>query len=236
MAKATSGWYLEVDAARQAYTTADGCTTVQVGPVVCAHLRACALLSSTGQRWTAALLLRWHTVDQLYWQIAFLQYWHSSSTQRWQAVDHAVLLVDQDVVEVLPPSPVLAPPFPVAYRPVLTSVSATGDEGSLEASPVAPASGIAGGRQGAKLLDHDGKQSTTGEQQTGEPVKCEAAAGVQSTGEPSNSAGGEQLVEGSKQLVDDLAVDKEEELSAGEESTDSDVVEGPITKPELRCT
>ncbi|CAI7893427.1 unnamed protein product [Closterium sp. NIES-54] len=133
---------------------------------------------------------------------------------------------DEDVVEVLPPSPVLAPPFPVADRPASTPVSATGDEGSLEASPVAPASGIAGGRQGAKLVDQDGKPSTAGEQQTG----------VQSTGEPPKSAGSEQLVEGLKQLVDDLTVDEEGELSAGEESTDSDVVEVPITKPELRRT
>ncbi|CAI7838907.1 unnamed protein product [Closterium sp. NIES-54] len=42
------------------------------------------------------------------------------------------------------------------------------------------------------------------------------------------------MVEGSKQLVDYLAVDEEGELSAGEQSTDSDVVEVPITKPELR--
>ncbi|CAI7776193.1 unnamed protein product [Closterium sp. NIES-53] len=113
---------------------------------------------------------------------------------------------DEDVVEVLPPPPVLAPPFPVADRPSSTPVSATGDEVSLEMSPVAPASGIAGGRQGAKLVDQDGKPSTTREQQTGEP------------------------------LVDDLAVDEEGELSAEEESTDSDVVEVPITKPKLRRT
>ncbi|CAI7909875.1 unnamed protein product [Closterium sp. NIES-54] len=138
---------------------------------------------------------------------------------------------DEDVVAVLPPSPVLAPPFPVADRPASTPVLATGDEGSLEASPLAPASGIAGGRQGAKLVDQDGKPSTTGEQ-----VEQEAAAGVQLTGELPKSAGGEQLVEGSKQLVDDLAVEEEGELSAGEESTDSDVVEVPTTKPELRRT
>ncbi|CAI7797670.1 unnamed protein product [Closterium sp. NIES-53] len=53
---------------------------------------------------------------------------------------------DDDVVEVLPPPPVLAPPFPVTARPVLTSVSTTSNEGSLEASPVAPASGITSGR------------------------------------------------------------------------------------------
>ncbi|CAI7854270.1 unnamed protein product [Closterium sp. NIES-54] len=143
---------------------------------------------------------------------------------------------DEDVVEVPPPSPVLAPPFPIADRPALTSVSATGDEGSLEALPVAPAKGITGGRQGAKLFDQDGKPSSTGEQKTGEPVEQEAAAGVQSTGELPRSAGGEQMVEGLKQLVDDLAVDEEGELSAGEESTDSDVVEVPIMKPELRRT
>ncbi|CAI7875197.1 unnamed protein product [Closterium sp. NIES-53] len=95
MAKATSGWHPEVDVARQAQTTADGCATVQVGPIVCAHLRVCALLSTMGQRWTAALLQRWHTVDLLCWQVTFLQCWHGSSTQRWQAVDHAVRSVDQ---------------------------------------------------------------------------------------------------------------------------------------------
>ncbi|CAI7755999.1 unnamed protein product [Closterium sp. NIES-53] len=136
-------------------------------------------------------------------------------------------------LEVLPPSPVLAPPFPVADRLASTPVSKTGDEGSLEASAVAPASGIAGGRQGAKPVDQDGNPSMTGEQQTEEPVEQEASAGVHLTGELSKSAGGEQLVEGSKQLVDDLDVDEEGEVSAGKESTDNDVVEVPITKPEL---
>ncbi|CAI7808855.1 unnamed protein product [Closterium sp. NIES-53] len=46
-------------------------------------------------------------------------------------------LADEDVVEVLPPSPILAPPFPVADRPAWTLVSATGNEGSLEALLVA---------------------------------------------------------------------------------------------------
>ncbi|CAI7899604.1 unnamed protein product [Closterium sp. NIES-53] len=113
---------------------------------------------------------------------------------------------NEDVMEVLPPPPVLAPPLPVADRPASTPVSATGDEGSLEASPVATASGIAGGRQGAKLVNQDGMPSTIGEQQTGEP------------------------------LVENLTVNEEGELSAEEESTDSDVVEVPITKPELRRT
>ncbi|CAI7799914.1 unnamed protein product [Closterium sp. NIES-54] len=158
----------------------------------------------------------------------------SPESKGWEVLD----LTDNKVVtsvevifyetlslEVLPPPPVLAPPFHVADRPTSTPVSATGDEGSLEALPVAPASGIASGGQGAKLVDQDGKPSTTGEQQTGEPVEKETAAGVLSTVELSKSA------EGSKQLVDDLTVDKEGELSAGEESTDSDVVDVPITKP-----
>ncbi|CAI7798836.1 unnamed protein product [Closterium sp. NIES-53] len=133
---------------------------------------------------------------------------------------------DEDVVEVLPPSPVLAPPSPVVDRPALTSVSATGNEGSLEASPVALASGIA-------CVQH------------GEPVEQEAAAGVQSTEdqqtglstmELSKSARKEQPVEGSKQLVDDEDIGEEGEQSAGEGSIDSDVVELPITKLELRRT
>ncbi|CAI5469970.1 unnamed protein product [Closterium sp. Yama58-4] len=151
---------------------------------------------------------------------------------------------DEDVVEVPPPPPVLAPPSPVADRLASTPVLATGDEGSLEASPVAPASGIAGGRQGAKLVDQD-RKSTTGEQQTGELVKQEAAAQGQltgeqqpgrSTGELSKSAAGNQPVDGSKQLVNEANIDEEGELSAGEESTDSDVVEVPVEKPapELR--
>ncbi|CAI7734095.1 unnamed protein product [Closterium sp. NIES-54] len=90
---------------------------------------------------------------------------------------------DEDVVEVLPHPPVLSPPSLIADRPASTPVSGTGDEGSLQALPVALASGIADGRQGAKPVDQDGKPSTTGEQQTGEPVEQEAVAGVQSTGE-----------------------------------------------------
>ncbi|CAI7739388.1 unnamed protein product [Closterium sp. NIES-54] len=145
-------------------------------------------------------------------------------------------LADEDVVEVFPPPPILAPPFPVADRSASTLVSATGDEGSLEASPVAPACGIAGGRQGAKLVDQEGTLPMTREQQTEEPVEQEVSAEVQSTKELLKSAGSEQLVENSNQRVDDLPVDKEGELSAGEESTDSDVVEVLITTPELRCT
>ncbi|CAI7742454.1 unnamed protein product, partial [Closterium sp. NIES-53] len=85
---------------------------------------------------------------------------------------------NEDVVEVLPPPPVLSPPFP--WR---------------------------------------------------RPVASPAIDKV-----PSSSAGGEHLVEGSKQLVDDVAVNEEGELSAGKESIDSDVVEVPVEKPKLRRT
>ncbi|CAI7856800.1 unnamed protein product [Closterium sp. NIES-53] len=104
MAKATFGRYPEVDVARHAQAKANGCAAVQVGPIICVHLRACTLLSSTGQRWTAALLQRWHTVDLLCWQVAFLQCWRGSSTQRWHAVDHAVLSVDQASCRVASPT------------------------------------------------------------------------------------------------------------------------------------
>ncbi|CAI7875697.1 unnamed protein product, partial [Closterium sp. NIES-54] len=89
---------------------------------------------------------------------------------------------DENVVEVLPPSPVLAPPLPVPDQPASTPVSATGDEGSLEASPVAPARGIAGSRQGAKLVDQDGEPIEQ-EAAARVPVEQEAVAEVQTTGE-----------------------------------------------------
>ncbi|CAI7876078.1 unnamed protein product [Closterium sp. NIES-53] len=71
----------------------------------------------------------------------------------------------------LSPPPVLAPPTPVADRPALTPVSATSDEGSLEASPVAPARGIASGQRDAKLIDEDVQPSSTGKQQARELVQ-----------------------------------------------------------------
>ncbi|CAI7864656.1 unnamed protein product, partial [Closterium sp. NIES-53] len=133
-----------------------------------------------------------------------------------------VIFYETLLLEVLPPSPVLAPPFPVANRPASTHMSATGDEGSLEASPVALASGIANGREGAKLVNQDG-EPVEQEATAGVPVEREAVAEVQLIGELSKPA-------------EDLAIDEEGELSAGEESTNSDVVEVPITKPELRRT
>ncbi|CAI5970411.1 unnamed protein product [Closterium sp. NIES-65] len=199
------------------------------------------------------------SVEVIFYETLLLEVWkatYGSASERMQAypptdtstatipllakVDESAV---EDVVEVLPPPPVLAPPFPVEDRPGPAPVSTTDDEGSLEASPVAPAHGIAGGRQGVKLVNQNGKPSATEEQQTGEPIEQEVTAAVQPTGEQqpgrptgelSKSASDEQPVEGSKQLVDDEDVDEEGEQSAGEESTESDVVEVRITKPELR--
>ncbi|CAI5985235.1 unnamed protein product [Closterium sp. NIES-65] len=201
------------------------------------------------------------SVEEIFYETLSLEVWKSKygpasgRTQAHPPTDTSTATVpllaevdeptDEDVVEVLPPPPILAPPNPVADRPTSTPMSATGDEGSLVASPVAPASGTAGSRQDTKLIDYDGKSSTTGGHQIGEPVEQEATAGVHSTGEqhPERSTGEltklaahEQPVKGLKQLVDDDDVDEEGEQSAGEESTDSHVVEVPITKPELRCT
>ncbi|CAI7767725.1 unnamed protein product [Closterium sp. NIES-54] len=139
------------------------------------------------------------SVEVIFYETLSLEVWKAKLGRRWGGRRHTrqrtpqrrrfLLLAEvdeptnEDVVQVLPPPLVLVPPFPVADRPASTPVLATGDEGSLEASHVAPACDIAGGRQGAKLVDQDGKPSTTGEQQKGEPVDQEAAAGVQSTGE-----------------------------------------------------
>ncbi|CAI7888616.1 unnamed protein product [Closterium sp. NIES-53] len=152
------------------------------------------------------------SVEVIFYEMLSLEVWkakHGPASGRTQAhlpTDTStakVLLLaevdepaDEDVVEVLPPSPFLAPPFPIADRLASTLVLAITDEGSLEASPVAPA------------------------------IDRGAADGAVDRG----------VVEDSKQLVDDLAIDEEGELSAGEESTDCDVVEVSITKPELRHT
>ncbi|CAI7922991.1 unnamed protein product [Closterium sp. NIES-54] len=156
---------------------------------------------------------------------------------------------DEDVEEVQ-----LSPPFyvpaslPLVVNPPSpTHSSATGDEGSLEVSHVAPASDIAGGRRDTKLVDEGMQRSTTQGRQTGEVVEKLAAAKALPTGEQqtrkstgksaSGPTKGEQPVEGqtlAKKLVDDEDVDDEGELTTGEDSIDSDVVEVPVEKPELR--
>ncbi|CAI7800790.1 unnamed protein product [Closterium sp. NIES-53] len=168
------------------------------------------------------------SVEVIFYETLSLEVWKvkygpaSGRTQPHPPTDTSMAMVplrdevnepaDEDVVEVLSPPPILAPPTPVADRLGSTPVLATSDEGSLEALPVALAR---------------------------EPVEQEATAVVQSIGEQqtgwsigelSKSARGEQPVEGSTQPVE------ERELSEGEESTNSDVVEFPVEKPDLRRT
>ncbi|CAI7897719.1 unnamed protein product [Closterium sp. NIES-53] len=73
---------------RQQPTDAQRCKSGQSSTRICERAHYCLPRGN-------ALLQRWHTVDLLCWQVPFLQCWHGSSTQRWQAVDHAVLSVDQ---------------------------------------------------------------------------------------------------------------------------------------------
>ncbi|CAI7849301.1 unnamed protein product, partial [Closterium sp. NIES-53] len=156
---------------------------------------------------------------------------------------------DEDVEEV-PPSP--SPPVPVA-PPLVPEllVSTTGDDGNRVASP-ALASGIAGSQRAAKLVDVIVQPSTTGKQQTGDQVQKEAAevppTGERQTGKStgelltkeksaSGPTRGEQPVEGltlAKQLVNHEDAKNEGELLAKEESMDSDVVEVPVEKLDLR--
>ncbi|CAI7892152.1 unnamed protein product [Closterium sp. NIES-53] len=90
------------------------------------------------------------SVEVIFYETLSLEVWKakfgpaSGRTQAHPPMDTSTAMVpllveidepaDEDVVEVLPPPPVLAPPFPVADRPASTPVLTNGDEGSLEAS------------------------------------------------------------------------------------------------------
>ncbi|CAI7729566.1 unnamed protein product [Closterium sp. NIES-54] len=145
---------------------------------------------------------------------------------------------DEDVEEAppCPPPPVRAAPPRVADLLGSTLLLTIGDERSLEALLVARASGIVGGRRAAKIFDRGVKPSTTGDRQTGELMAKEAAQVPQTGEQQTRKLTGELPDKGqtpTKQLVDEY-VDDEGELSAREESTDNDVVEVPVEKPELR--
>ncbi|CAI7891865.1 unnamed protein product [Closterium sp. NIES-54] len=99
------------------------------------------------------------TVEAIFYETMSLEAWkeeHGPISTRKPAVvstdpssTTTPLLADQDnnVKDVTPPSAptsTFAPPL-VADLPKMASSSATGDEGSIAASPSAPASGIAGG-------------------------------------------------------------------------------------------
>ncbi|CAI5525783.1 unnamed protein product [Closterium sp. Naga37s-1] len=101
-------------------------------------------------------------------------------------------LVAEDAEVVRPPSSSPPPPTPapplVADLRGLTSVSASGDEGSRGTSPSASAKGIAGGRRDERQVDGGVKSTLTGEDQVEKEhptwVKsAKKAAGQQPTGE-----------------------------------------------------
>ncbi|CAI7812468.1 unnamed protein product [Closterium sp. NIES-54] len=108
--------------------------------------------------------------------------------------------------------------------------------------------GLGGARPGRQEGGHDGRgdllrDAVAGGVESKVWAGVGADAGIPADGhlDGDGSVSRRQLVpflavEGSKQLVDDLVVDEEGEMSAGEESTDSDVMEVPIKKPELRRT
>ncbi|CAI7862702.1 unnamed protein product [Closterium sp. NIES-53] len=154
---------------------------------------------------------------------------------------------DEDIEEVPPSSPVLAPPTPVADLPASTLLSATGNMGSLEKLPMVPASDITGGRCNVKIVSEGVQSSTTWEQQIGEPVEKEVAAEVSLTGEQQVDGAVDRGAINAREFgkradergaagrrSDDEGIDDKGELSAGEKSTDNDVVEVRVEKPKPR--
>ncbi|CAI7775220.1 unnamed protein product [Closterium sp. NIES-54] len=160
-----------------------------------------------------------------------------SSTATFPLLAEIDEAADEDVEEVhpTPPPPVPTAPFVVADLPEKTPSSAPGDEGSLRTLPVALSRGIASGRRDVKLVDEGAKPSTAGElrvekmQQTGEPLTKEASAEEPSTREQFDDGSSSDVVE-----VIGAPDDDEGELSAREQSTDSDVVEVKADEPPLR--
>ncbi|CAI7896585.1 unnamed protein product [Closterium sp. NIES-54] len=125
---------------------------------------------------------------------------------------------DNDVEDVTPPStPTSTSPLPlVADLPKTASPSATGDEGSIAASPSAPARGIVGGRQEELAEAKSAKESTAGEKSAEELAEAKLAE------EPTAE---DQLDDDASSDVVDVLGSEEGELTVGEQSDDSDVVE-----------
>ncbi|CAI7798999.1 unnamed protein product [Closterium sp. NIES-53] len=147
-------------------------------------------------------------------------------------------------------------PFPPP--PVQGSSSATGDEGRLGASPAAPSGCIAGGQLEAKKVSN-GQRQTTGESSTSkktaempsvevptaEKLSAEAPTAEKplveapTSGEPSveELPTGEQFDDDSSSdvvEVVDAVGDDEGELSTGEQSNNSDVVEVAVEEAKLQ--
>ncbi|CAI7863070.1 unnamed protein product [Closterium sp. NIES-53] len=128
-------------------------------------------------RWEVAMAIEvifYETLSQEVWKAKYGP--ASARTQAHPPTDTSavpfVLLAevdepaDEDVEDVLLPPPplVLVTPPHLANDLPSTRLSASGNEGRSEASPVVPASGIAEGRRDAKLVDEGVKWSSTGAQ------------------------------------------------------------------------
>ncbi|CAI7806631.1 unnamed protein product [Closterium sp. NIES-53] len=141
----------------------------------------------------------------------------------------------EDVEDVSSPSPSPTPPVPplVAELRRLTPASASGDEGSSEASPKAPTKSIAGGHRDVQQVDMRVLSTPAGEEQTKEvqPTMVRLAKGA---------AAWQQLTweqAAAKPTTEHSGSDDSDDGGEAEESTDCDVVEvqgGPRRTGRLR--
>ncbi|CAI5526218.1 unnamed protein product [Closterium sp. Naga37s-1] len=191
------------------------------------------------------------TVEAIFYETLSLEVWkvthwpasgrtrtHSptdSSTAAFPLLAEVDEPVDEGVDDVHPTPPPLAPtvsPLITLHEP--TTSSATGDEGSLGTSHVATISVIAGVRRDVKLVNEGAKPSPTGEQRAEEmPFTGELSMKGASAEEPPT---GKQLDDSSSDVVEVVGEpdNDEGELSAGEQSSDSDMVEVEADEPKLR--
>ncbi|CAI7925626.1 unnamed protein product [Closterium sp. NIES-53] len=140
-------------------------------------------------------------------------------------------LAAEDVEDVSSPTPLSTAPAPPLLADLhgLTSVSASGDEGSSGPSPLAPTKGIAGGRHDERQVDVGLKPTSIGEEQVKEQQPTGEQAAMQPTTKQSateHSAG--KSTTGKRSARKPTAVQQDNEGSeAGDagESTKSDVVE-----------
>ncbi|CAI7830110.1 unnamed protein product [Closterium sp. NIES-53] len=116
-----------------------------------------------------------------------------------------------------PPVPTSLPSLPLGL-PKSASTSAASDEGSIGASPSAPAIGIAGGRREHVSEEHVSRETLNGAH----------ASEEQTTGE--------QFEDGTSSDVVEVTGGTDGELSIGEQSSDSDVVDISADKPAVRCS
>ncbi|CAI7821607.1 unnamed protein product [Closterium sp. NIES-53] len=140
-------------------------------------------------------------------------------------------LAAEDVKDVSPPTPPSTAPAPLLLADLrgLTTVSASGEEGSSGPSPLAPTKGIAGGRHDERQVDVGLKPTSIGEEQVKEQQPTGEQAAVQPTTEQSATehlAGKPTTRErsGRKPTAVQQDVEGSEAGDTGE-STKSDVVE-----------